>query len=72
MKKTIKFIGIDGKSYTFKTCKNSLSGNQMYWIVELKDMYYGTVKDAKEIESGIKKSCVIVSEVNTVDHQLAV
>ena len=47
--KTIKFIGKNGNTYTFKTMQNVANSNQMWWIVEEGSMFSGTIKDAKSV-----------------------
>ena len=60
---SIKFR-YEEKQYTFKTKRNPLNNNQMWWFEPLHDMYAGTVRDAKRIAKNIRKNAKIVGENN--------
>ena len=64
-KETIKFFGLDGKKYTFKTMQNIASSAQMWWIEPDISMYGGTKRDARGISNEIKQNCKVVEVLDT-------
>ena len=55
-KDEIKFRHQDGKVYIFKTEKNLLNNDQMWWFEPQVTMYAGTVREAKTIAKNICKN----------------
>lgn len=50
----ITFVHKNGKTYTFKTEPNPLSGSQMWWFEPLVGMNAGTVREAKMLAKNIR------------------
>ena len=55
-KDAIEFEHTNGEVYIFRTERNTLSNNQMWWFEPLPAMYAGTVKEARSIAKKIRES----------------
>lgn len=53
-KDEVDFV-LDGRKYKFKTERNPLNGQQMWWFEPLVTMYAGTAREARKIAYNIRR-----------------